>query len=676
MQKNRLYLLIGLILLSVVSFAQPTIINRSNGANTVNDPNLSASRSLIIPRYVDTGQANTQWPLIDSVGKIIYTRSDGKFWVRKASPSRWSEVGGGSGNTNSNVGAGYRWAIPNTNNIKTLLAGWGTLVDSATNTLTVRGDTSVIPTHHYIDSVKGTTGLTEGAQRSSVVIDQPYYDGFPTIAFDVTNPNIVATMWKSSGGHADAGIGLMSTSTDGFTNFTTPDTVKVGGVAISNTTLTIGKGNGTRWLVAWSKATDDTIHFAINDDASPDFTGQSFMLAPAGYDWIQPFGKVIKINGDTLYMPGYGLRTGQTLTDALWFKTYNNGVTWTYGGVMVLNSSISNSSPSEGDWVVVQGGTVATTKILCILRDDTILGYHNELTSSDGGATWVNHVVTEGAWAFGAVNASVTDKSWPALLIKIGENIYAIHTIRSFPAFGGFSMRVFKANALAAFNSVAAWDLDFTTPYRATDYYKGSGIDWGYSWPFPTPLGLVKVMFYDMSVAYSNRPTMDKRTAIKSIAVLGNNTYEAFNNSNQSISSGTETAVIFPDAWLDSENFYSSDSSKIYIPNDGHYYIHAKILLDTSSLGTYRLAKLLAIDWGTTYSITPQYANYEISKRIIQPSTNSDFCYLELSGTIYCWKGMEIRVTITHDKGSSLNIINSVVNEGTDGARIRIKRIN
>lgn len=51
--------------------------------------------------------------------------------------------GGGSGNTNSNIGSGYRWAIPNTNNIKT---AFGSLIvfDSTTNTnaLTLTADTT------------------------------------------------------------------------------------------------------------------------------------------------------------------------------------------------------------------------------------------------------------------------------------------------------------------------------------------------------------------------------------------------------------------------------------------------------------------------------------------------------------------------------------------------------
>jgi hypothetical protein len=53
--------------------------------------------------------------------------------------------GGGSGNTNSNVGSAYRFAIPNTNNIKTFAAGFGGSLDSATtNQLQYTVDSSVV----------------------------------------------------------------------------------------------------------------------------------------------------------------------------------------------------------------------------------------------------------------------------------------------------------------------------------------------------------------------------------------------------------------------------------------------------------------------------------------------------------------------------------------------------
>ncbi|WP_276483552.1 SGNH/GDSL hydrolase family protein [Paraflavitalea pollutisoli] len=43
-------------------------------------------------------------------------------------------ISSGTGGTNSNIGSGYRWAVPGTNNIKTQYDGWGISIDSISNT--------------------------------------------------------------------------------------------------------------------------------------------------------------------------------------------------------------------------------------------------------------------------------------------------------------------------------------------------------------------------------------------------------------------------------------------------------------------------------------------------------------------------------------------------------------
>ncbi len=54
--------------------------------------------------------------------------------------------GGGSGNTNSNIGSGYRLAVPNTNNIKTFFTPYGLITDSTTNAnaITVQFDSATV----------------------------------------------------------------------------------------------------------------------------------------------------------------------------------------------------------------------------------------------------------------------------------------------------------------------------------------------------------------------------------------------------------------------------------------------------------------------------------------------------------------------------------------------------
>lgn len=90
-----------------------------------------AQVNAILPTFTTT--LNGLVPFPGSVaGKVL---SDAGTWVTN-----------GTGNTNSNIGSGYRWAVPSTNNIKTVFGGLGIILDSTTNTnaLTAKVDTSVI----------------------------------------------------------------------------------------------------------------------------------------------------------------------------------------------------------------------------------------------------------------------------------------------------------------------------------------------------------------------------------------------------------------------------------------------------------------------------------------------------------------------------------------------------
>jgi hypothetical protein len=58
-----------------------------------------------------------------------------------------NSTGAGGAGSNSNVGSAYRWALPNTQSIKTFANGYGTLLDSLTaNTLTIKIDTNLVGT--------------------------------------------------------------------------------------------------------------------------------------------------------------------------------------------------------------------------------------------------------------------------------------------------------------------------------------------------------------------------------------------------------------------------------------------------------------------------------------------------------------------------------------------------
>lgn len=108
----------------------------------------------------------------------------------------------GSGGTNSNIGSGYRWAVPYSNNIKTVFGGVGVLIDSTSNTnaLTAAVDTTIISTRAWrqkgIDSVAGliptnNNQLTNGSNyitRSGISATAPiqYNNSTGVVSLDTT----------------------------------------------------------------------------------------------------------------------------------------------------------------------------------------------------------------------------------------------------------------------------------------------------------------------------------------------------------------------------------------------------------------------------------------------------------------------------------------------------------
>jgi hypothetical protein len=85
------------LVISFASFGQP-IVGRSAFSITAQDPNLSVTNSLIIPRFTDTASANNKG--LDSSGKIIWTRIPDAIWYRSAN-KRWLQISGSGGSSAS-----------------------------------------------------------------------------------------------------------------------------------------------------------------------------------------------------------------------------------------------------------------------------------------------------------------------------------------------------------------------------------------------------------------------------------------------------------------------------------------------------------------------------------------------------------------------------------------------
>lgn len=71
------------------------VINRTTGANTVNDPRLMSTLNMVAPKYADTSAANAADKIgVDSSAAFIFTYDINAFWYRAYNPKRWIRLGG------------------------------------------------------------------------------------------------------------------------------------------------------------------------------------------------------------------------------------------------------------------------------------------------------------------------------------------------------------------------------------------------------------------------------------------------------------------------------------------------------------------------------------------------------------------------------------------------------
>lgn len=126
-----------------------TIKGNNTGA-TANVADLTVAQvDAILPVFGTTTNGLAPFPTTVT-GKVL---SDNGTWVAN-----------GTGSTNVNIGSGFRWAVPTTNNVKTVFNGYGIIWDSTSNTngLTPKVDTTVIQAKGqdsiYVKNV-GASGL-------------------------------------------------------------------------------------------------------------------------------------------------------------------------------------------------------------------------------------------------------------------------------------------------------------------------------------------------------------------------------------------------------------------------------------------------------------------------------------------------------------------------------------
>lgn len=103
----------------------------------------------LVTNFSDTSEANVPSYIRFTPGILI--RVSDTLWMRDVTATHWIKQGGaggsgGSGSPNSNIGSGYRYAVANTNNIKTSFPGLYMLIDSSSNSngLTYKVDSATM----------------------------------------------------------------------------------------------------------------------------------------------------------------------------------------------------------------------------------------------------------------------------------------------------------------------------------------------------------------------------------------------------------------------------------------------------------------------------------------------------------------------------------------------------
>lgn len=533
--------------------------------------------------------------------------------------------------------------------------------------LTSPNNTDYPTTQAVANALSGvSSNLPKYAKATSAVITyiQDRYQAFPAIAMDRDKYAFAECIWKDAPSHVADGNLKWCRSVDGFKTFTDPVTITVGGTPLTNATNgMIGFGRNGRSVIAYSTGGDlTTLYFAKCDNHSNVFTATTTMTLPSGIDFLFPFGKtIIMPESGELRMLGYCKETALTPTSTCYFKSTDNGDSWTFGGIILHGGPMSGPTyfypigPSESDWDIVStDGTDVGTKIFLIARDD--VNYrHIQLFTNDGGLSWSNTIQTASAFAFGDTIPGSPDAFWPCTVLCYGGKAYAIHGVRMNPATPqNFSTRLFVKDALTVYNNPNNWNptTDYYTHYRPQSFFSYSYIDWGYPWITVSPYGQLSAVLYDGDPRGAISTSIAPTIVIKTIDLENGNYFSTYASANQTIAPSIEAEITFDKPWLDSEN------SGHYIPSDGNYTISFKCKLGPDATGTYRQISVYGISKGQEDHVAGTGKTI-FGQKAIAPSSIAQLNNIQIDCSGYFIAGTIVRPMLIHDASGSITLDNS-----------------
>jgi hypothetical protein len=488
-----------------------------------------------------------------------------------------------------------------------------------------------------------------GAQRSIVINDSGKY-AMSQVTTKTADGWLYA-IFRLGSSHVDTGQAYMRRTKDG-TNWTAPKPILGNNIGL----VTVG-ASGNRVFIGYQTSnTYSTIKYTYTDDGFETFSTPIVRGLETGQTNMANYGPIIPItaSGDTILSPMYANFDIDT-SQAFYHLSYDRGVSWNAGDYKIIKKSPFAGVFPTGGWVnehvvivVDQGVSLATTKLLCLLRSEKYVGFWHQFYSDDGGTTWVDVGITQGKWVT-EENFSSGPNLFPPHAIKRDSTIYIVYGYRGNTPLGiPSNVRVIQGNALKAYNNPDFWSKPAII-YEANG--KAAHNDFGYSDPFEIN-GQLGAFNYEISTKHlSGAATTNTKTKVFTIPLEGNNYLHVANDSDQVLTAG-DNVVLFDRIHLDSERAHNRDSSKVYAPLDGWYSITASLNIDTSYLGSVKItASLYAVDTGDergTFPKSPYNGKRLLSQQTLNTSaTDSLFNRFELRAEEYLNTGEEIRVLLT-----------------------------